>query len=207
MLVPNLFDKSFTSSATFVDVVLCKTKQLRADIMKCTSRSRFYGASQWPVERENSDVEIEDTSKAMNCDLRCMCKPTATRADHSQLARPLYFPSCGAGKFLERSMRNPAAVCSHSLSGLISVRTHTVCTTLIPWKSGRYSKWVEPHLLAPSSDCLNVSRIVSGVLPFFLSVRQPVSTWLFTLASPSVEYAERAAAADATNKACIYNTT
>jgi hypothetical protein len=142
--------------------------------MKCTSSSRFYGASQWPVERENCDVEIEDTGKSMNCGLRCVCKPTATRADHSQLSRPLYFPSCGAGKLLARSTRNPAAVCSHSLSGLISVRTHTLCTTLIPWKGGRYSKWVQPELLAPSTDCLNLSRIVSGVLPFFISARQPV---------------------------------
>jgi hypothetical protein len=34
-----------------------------------------------------------------------------------------------------------------------------------------------------------------------------VNAWLFTLASPSVGCAEHVAAADATNKACIYNTT
>jgi len=136
-----------------------------------------------------------------------VCESTATRADHSRLERPLCFRSCDAGKLLTRNTPNPATVCSHSLSGLISISTHTLCTTLIPWKSGRSSKRVKSQLLVRSTGCLNLSRIVSGMLPFFLFVRQLVITCLFTLASPSVECAEHAGAADATNKACIYSTT
>jgi hypothetical protein len=149
---------------------------------------------------------MEVTGKPIICDSRCVCNSTATREDHSRLARPLYFRFC-AGTSLARITRNPAAVCSHSLSGLISFRTHTLCVTLIPWKRGRSSKWVQPQLLLPNTECLNLSRIVSAMLPFFPFVKQPVRTWLFTLASPSVECAEHVAAADATNKACIYNTT
>jgi hypothetical protein len=96
---------------------------------------------------------------------------TATRVDHSRLARPLHFLSC-AGMPLARNTRNPAAVCSHSFSELASVRTHTLCTRLIPWKIGRSSKRVQPQLFVPSREWLNLTQIVSAMLPFFPFVKQ-----------------------------------
>ena len=144
---------------------------------------------------------MEDRGRAINWDSRCVCKSTATREDHSRLGRPLYFRSC-AGKPLARNTRNPAAFCSHSLSGLISVRKHTLCITLIPWKRGRSSKWMQPQLLVPSTVSEPLSNCPCNAA--ILSFRETTSKHLAFYACVAVCWVCRARSGSWCNKQSVY---
>lgn len=150
---------------------------------------------------------MEDTGKAINWDSRGVCKWTATRQDYSWLARSVVLPWAvlelqpwDAYQLLQQSVLTRFLDCA-------SVRIHTLCKTLISRKIGRSGQWVwAPTAYTKHRLFEPLPNLLCYVASFFLFWNH--STHLvFTLASTSVESSEHVAAADATNKACIYNTT